>query len=664
MTGEPVPGLRDFRLMVAPEPFDPADVEPSAASATAGARATVVQFAALPSEPDIARLKAAYGLRLDRFIPNLAYLERLDTATADRVRTDFLVRSVIALPQASKLSPTLPASGPLDLTVIVFEDADAAAITAVLTAIGAHAMQVLDDRDIGGQLHLRLTLDDPAKLAQAAAIDDVIWIEPAPVFTDFNVGAAQTNQSGDPNRGTVWDRHLTGKNQVIGIIDSAFIDMNHGFFADVAPNKPGPGHRKVLRAFNDDLGASDHFMQVAGIAAGNALNNLGKHENRGAAYDAKIVCRSRGDMDTGKLNQNALVFSLQTLLERSRDVGATIHNLSWGTGTGYDTAARNVDAFTFDHEEQLVVAAGENKGGPGNQPPGIAFNTILVVAAQAAPDHGFIGSGVPGPTDDGRRKPDLTAVGCGIITAANPKVPPKVLPFYDTGLVPCGTSYATPHVSGAAALVRQYFAEGFYPNGKPQLDKVLAPTGALVKAVLLNSTVDMDGVPGYPSDAEGWGRIQLDRTLFFEGGKRRLIVWDVPRRAGLRMAETRSFQFPVVSEREQLKITFVWTNRPAAPQTQPDAQQQPRKPTVDPIRFEVEDSSGNLYLGNDFDVGKGVSNRAAVSPGLPPDMVNNVQMVVVDQPVAGTWTIRLRPFLHFEKQGFALVVSGGVLEGV
>ncbi len=658
MTGESVPGARDFRLMVAPEPFDPAEVESAAAG---GVQATVVQFAALPSEPDVARLKAAYGLRLDRFIPNLAYLERLDAATADRVRADFLVRSVVAFPPAAKLSPALPATGPLDLTVIVFADADVAAVTAALTALGAHAMQVLDDREFGGQLHLRLTLDDPAGVAGAAAIGDVIWIEPAPVFTDFNVAAAQTNQSGDPNRGPVWDQRITGKNQVIGIIDTAFIDMNHGFFADVAPNKPGPGHRKVLRAFNEDLGASDHFMQVAGIAVGDALNNLGKDDHRGAAYDAKIVCRSRGDMDTGKLNTGALVFSLQTLLERSRDVGATIHNLSWGSGTGYDTAARNVDAFTFDHEEQLVVAAGENSGkGPVNQPPGTAFNTILVAAAQAAPNHGSIGSGVPGPTDDGRRKPDLTAVGCGIITAANPKTPPKTLPFYDTGLVPCGTSFATPHVSAAAALVRQYFTDGFYPKGKPQPDKALVPTGALVKAALLNSTVDMDGVPGYPSDAEGWGRIQLDRTLFFEGGKRRLIVWDVPRSAGLRMAETRPFQFFVANESEPLKITFVWTNRPASPQTRPDAQQQPRKPAVDPIRFEVEDSSGNLYLGNDFDVDNGVSKQAKVSPGLPPDTVNNVQMVVVKQPVAGTWTIRLRPFLHFEKQGFALVVSGGV----
>jgi hypothetical protein len=45
---------------------------------------------------------------------------------------------------------------------------------------------------------------------------------------------------------------------------------------------------------------------------------------------------------------------------------------------------------------------------------------------------------------------------------------------------------------------------------------------------------------------------------------------------------------------------------------------------------------------------------------VPPDTVNNVQMVVVDNPLTTNWTIRLSSFGHMEKQGFALVVSGGV----
>jgi hypothetical protein len=286
-----------------------------------------------------------------------------------------------------------------------------------------------------------------------------------------------------------------------------------------------------------------------------------------------------------------------------------------------------------------------------NQPPGIAFNAICVVAAQAHPNHMSRGTGVDGPSLDGRRKPDLMAVGCGISSASLPPVlPPEPGPSCETFLLICATSYATPNVAAAAALVRQYFKEGYYPDGEKQNNRGVTPSGALIKAVLLNSTVDMTGHPGYPSDTEGWGLIQLDRTLSF-GGRRKLWVTDVPRSAGLRSADKRAFTFFVRDATEQLKITLVWTNRPPSEQNQEHARAQA-------IRFEVADPLGNLYLGNDFV--NGVTRKVTASPAVPPDTVNNVQMVVVDNPLTTNWTIRLSSFGHMEKQGFALVVSGGV----
>ena len=84
----------------------------------------------------------------------------------------------------------------------------------------------------------------------------------------------------------------------------------------------------------------------------------------------------------------------------------------------------------------------------------------------------------------------------------------------------CATSWATPNAAAAAVLVRQYFIEGWYPSGEKEARNAFTPTGALLKAVLLNSTVDMTGgSPGTPHATEGWGLIRLDRTLVFCGDR-------------------------------------------------------------------------------------------------------------------------------------------------
>ncbi len=50
-----------------------------------------------------------------------------------------------------------------------------------------------------------------------------------------------------------------------------------------------------------------------------------------------------------------------------------------------------------------------------------------------------------------------------------------------------GTSMATPLAAGSAALVRQYFLDGFYPSGAATPAAAFAPSGVLVKAVMLGA---------------------------------------------------------------------------------------------------------------------------------------------------------------------------------
>lgn len=119
----------------------------------------------------------------------------------------------------------------------------------------------------------------------------------------------------------------------------------------------------------------------------------------------------------------------------------------------------------------------------------------------------------------------LAAVGC-------PSLGPWVLVSLQTcHLLPAssirtrrtmqGTSMATPLIAGSAVLVRQYFLSGAYPTGSPTTENAFAPSGALVKAVLIGGA---SGLSGYepdtglplappPSFRQGFGRVHLSQSL-------------------------------------------------------------------------------------------------------------------------------------------------------
>ena len=618
--------------------------------------ASIVEFIATLTTSDVLRLREAHGLKLDRYIPGSGYLERLSPAAIAAVSADFLVRSCTAMDPARKLSPSIagltPAPGsPLEFTATLFEDADFAGVEAQLATAGASDVQIIDDRADGGLASAHFVLADSAATAAVAEIDEVVWIEPVFPIELNNVGAAETIQSGTVGKSPIWDQGLHGEGQIVGVIDEGPLPINHCFFVG-APNIPGPIHRKVVAVFNDaGSPPGAHAAKVSSILAGDDMGHPGTHLHRGGAWKAKLVSSNKDDVKSK---------GLLKLLNRARDAGAAIHTNSFAeTGTSvYDRQARDADAFSWDNEEHLVIAAGANTGGV-NSPPGTAKNTICVAAAKASPNEMSRGSGVDGPTFDKRRKPDLMAVGCAL-EAATPGT------TCGTSVISgCHTSYATPHVAAAAALVRQYFMEGFYPTGKKQPANGFTPTGALLKAVLLNATVDMTGEPGYPSNTEGWGLLRLNRALFFAGGPRRLAVKNVRRAVGLDVSDEiaatdwrRTYSLFVNDRTEQLKITLVWTDPPPSEQAF-------MNPTLNSIKLEAEPDEpelGETYLGNDIDTATGFSRPEADGPL---DKLNNVQMIIVKNPAIGKWTITVttksiwiddKPF----KQGYALVASGGL----
>ncbi len=79
-----------------------------------------------------------------------------------------------------------------------------------------------------------------------------------------------------------------------------------------------------------------------------------------------------------------------------------------------------------------------------------------------------------------------------------------------------GTSFAAAGAAGAGLLVRDYFAKGLYPNGRPGHPTLPQMSGALVKALLIASTnfneSNVEERRNF-SNEQGYGRIELMTAL-------------------------------------------------------------------------------------------------------------------------------------------------------
>jgi hypothetical protein len=253
-------------------------------------------------------------------------------------------------------------------------------------------------------------------------------------------------------------------------------------------------------------------------------------------------------------------------------------------------------------------------------------------------------SGGTGPTLDGRRKPEIFAPGCGVESALTRTL-------CDT-VVLSGTSMATPTIAAAGSLVRQYFEEGWHPSGARQAADVIHPSGALVKAVLLNSAVDMTGIPGYPSPQEGWGRILLENALQFANDRRALLVLgDVRNASGLASGVSDHLTFRVTGSDEPLKLTLAFTDPPGALMAASAA--------VNDIDLQLISPDGQQYHGNMFNVEEGWS-----IPGGEPDPINNVEAILIPEPEVGEWRVTVRGTkIRQGTQGYALVATGQLVGG-
>ncbi|KUJ69489.1 hypothetical protein ACZ90_11455 [Streptomyces albus subsp. albus] len=616
----------------------------------------IVQFTHALSPSERTRLTRMFGLRLDDYVPKRAYVELLDHDRVVQLRKDEAVRAVSPYLATTKISPEVVVQDADNvpttprLCAVLFDQATPSTVVDRLLELGATDVTEMDSRGAGGRLLIVFSL--PAgELAVVAGFNEVRWVEPVGEAIDDDRTAVSPTTIG-AEFASAWAQGLHGEGQIIGILDNGPPDMGHCFFKDPEQGRqPGPGHRKVAGLRNaSGTEPGRHATFVAGCASGDDAAQPGSSPARGGAWAARLFCANRNDLAVfaGQVSASDGTSMLDELGAAGAS-GAAVHSNSFhvdqvsggGGGTvGYSVVSADVDTFTWLNEEHLVVASAGNTG-ERQGPPGTAKNALCVGAAAPGPDSVAMGDGAPGPTSDGRRKPELLMVGCQISSAVK-GTPCGIGP----GQSRCASSYATPLAAAAATLVRQLLLEQEtldHPDGDGDSG---TPSAALLKALLLDSTVSVGGFT-VPSDRVGWGAVSLRRSLLNPEQDRLPTFWDLRNSAGLHTGMHFEKSVKVAAGSDLLRVTLVWTE-PAGALGADD-------PVVNNLDLRVRPpGAGSPFLGNVMSDGRSVV-------GGEPDTRNNVETVLVEDPAPGTWTVLVdADEVNVENpgQGFALVVSG------
>ncbi|MFD5778445.1 S8 family serine peptidase [Streptomyces sp. NPDC126933] len=278
-----------------------------------------------------------------------------------------------------------------------------------------------------------------------------------------------------------WKAGYDGKDVKIAVLDTG-VDETH------------PDLKDAEVAQQDFSGAGnvvDHFghgTHVASIAAGSGATSGGAY--KGVAPGAKILDGKVLD-DSGSGAESGIIAGMQW----AADQGAKVANLSLG-GTDsveVDPLEAAVDQLSADRGILFVIAAGNEGPGAGTVgSPGSAAAALTVGAVDREDRIADFSSA--GPTADGTLKPDITAPGVDIVAAkaAQGQIGD---PAADGYVAMSGTSMATPHVAGAAAILAQE-----HPDW----------TGERIKQTLTASAAPGPGLTAYQ---QGTGRTDLARAI-------------------------------------------------------------------------------------------------------------------------------------------------------
>ncbi|WP_405689360.1 S8 family serine peptidase [Streptomyces sp. NBC_01185] len=283
-----------------------------------------------------------------------------------------------------------------------------------LTALGPH------DSTDAVSTWKRLTAGTGPALAGGG---DKLWL-------DGRMHVALDRSVPQINAPQAWSDGYTGKGVTVAVLDSGY-DSDH---PDLAGRVTVSSNFLGGDTAEDDNGHGTHVAStIAGVDS----------TYRGVAPDASLAVGKVCD-NTGSCPTSAVLAGIDWAVNT---VHAKVVNMSLGgPADETDPAIAAINDLSASSGTLFVVAAGnDGEYGTGTVgAPAIADATLAVGAVDADDELAAFSSRGPRPSDNAV-KPDITAPGVSIVAAK-------------TGgghTAKSGTSMATPHVAGSAALVAQ-----------------------------------------------------------------------------------------------------------------------------------------------------------------------------------------------------------------
>ncbi|WP_307840807.1 S8 family serine peptidase [Streptomyces sp. GESEQ-4] len=283
-----------------------------------------------------------------------------------------------------------------------------------------------------------------------------------------------------------WSAGYDGKGVKIAVLDTG-VDATH---PDLKEQVVGEKNFSTSPDATDKVGHGTHVASIAaGTGAASPAGSAGKY--KGVAPGAKLLNGKVLD-DDGYGDDSGILAGMDWAAEQ----GADIVNLSLGDvdTPEIDPLEAQVNKLSKEKGILFAIAAGNDGGEQTVGSPGSAEAALTVGAVDDTDKLADFSS--TGPGLDGQIKPDVTAPGVDTTAAsAAGSVIAQEVGENPAGYVSIsGTSMATPHVAGAAAILKQQHPDWTYTELK----------GALTGSAKGGT---------YTPFQQGSGRIQVDKAI-------------------------------------------------------------------------------------------------------------------------------------------------------